>query len=45
MVADPPAPERFDAVRADIEAALDLAERTVPLKEARTLVGLRPRAR
>ncbi|MGW0533571.1 Ppx/GppA phosphatase family protein [Streptomyces sp. NPDC003032] len=39
-VADPPARERFAAVRADIEAALDLAERTVPLKEARTLVGL-----
>ncbi|KUL55588.1 Ppx/GppA phosphatase family protein [Streptomyces sp. NRRL S-1521] len=40
VVADPPSPEQFDAVRADIEAALDLAERTVPLKEARTLVGL-----
>ncbi|WP_447039315.1 Ppx/GppA phosphatase family protein [Streptomyces sp. DSM 118878] len=40
VVADPPAPGQFDAVRADIEAALDLAERTVPLKEARTLVGL-----
>ncbi|MFK4066161.1 exopolyphosphatase [Streptomyces sp. NPDC029674] len=39
-VTDPPAPEQLDAIRADIEAALDLAERTVPLKEARTLVGL-----
>ncbi|MFD4632076.1 exopolyphosphatase [Streptomyces sp. NPDC058284] len=39
-VTDPPAPEQLDAIRADIEAALDLAESTVPLKEARTLVGL-----
>ncbi|MEU7582444.1 Ppx/GppA phosphatase family protein [Streptomyces sp. NPDC041068] len=39
-VTDPPAREQLDAVRADIEAALDLAEETVPLKEARTLVGL-----
>ncbi|MER5255209.1 MULTISPECIES: Ppx/GppA phosphatase family protein [unclassified Streptomyces] len=37
---DPPAPAELDAVRADIEAALDLAERTVPIREARTLVGL-----
>ncbi|WP_030792319.1 Ppx/GppA phosphatase family protein [Streptomyces sp. NRRL S-920] len=40
VVADPPTREQFAAVRADIEAALDLAESTVPLKEARTLVGL-----
>ncbi|MBW5423382.1 exopolyphosphatase [Streptomyces sp. BG9H] len=40
VVADPPTREQFAAVRADIEAALDLAEATVPLKEARTLVGL-----
>ncbi|MFI2617802.1 exopolyphosphatase [Streptomyces sp. NPDC018584] len=40
VVADPPTREQFAAVRADIEAALDLAERTVPLKDARTLVGL-----
>ncbi|MEV7196772.1 Ppx/GppA phosphatase family protein [Streptomyces sp. NPDC093510] len=40
VVTDPPAPEQLDAIRADVEAALDLAERTVPLKEARTLVGL-----
>ncbi|WP_329020019.1 Ppx/GppA phosphatase family protein [Streptomyces sp. NBC_00690] len=37
---DPPAPAEIAAVRADIEAALDLAERTVPLRGARTLVGL-----
>ncbi|MFH8609513.1 exopolyphosphatase [Streptomyces sp. NPDC018029] len=40
VVTDPPTAEQLDAIRADIEAALDLAERTVPLKEARTLVGL-----
>ncbi|MFJ8668324.1 exopolyphosphatase [Streptomyces sp. NPDC093600] len=37
---DPPAPAEIEAVRADIRAALDLAERTVPISEARTLVGL-----
>ncbi|MGW5864812.1 Ppx/GppA phosphatase family protein [Streptomyces sp. NPDC055239] len=37
---DPPAPAELDAVRADIEAALDLAEQTVPIGDARTLVGL-----
>ncbi|MGB8939780.1 MAG: Ppx/GppA phosphatase family protein [Streptomyces sp.] len=37
---DPPAPAELDAVRADITAALDLAEQTVPIGEARTLVGL-----
>lgn len=37
---DPPAPAELDAVRADIEAALDLAERTVPIRDAGTLVGL-----
>ncbi len=40
VVADPPTREQFAAVRADVEAALDLAERTVPLRKARTLVGL-----
>ncbi|MFJ8200181.1 exopolyphosphatase [Streptomyces sp. NPDC096152] len=40
VVADPPSEERIAAIRADVEAALDLAERTVPLREARTLVGL-----
>ena len=39
-IADPPAPEQVAAMKADIEAALDLAEKTVPLAEARTLVGL-----
>lgn len=37
---DPPAPAELDAVRADIEAALDLAEQTVPIRDAGTLVGL-----
>ncbi|MFB6846189.1 exopolyphosphatase [Streptomyces sp. NPDC056373] len=40
VVSDPPSQEQIAAMRADIEAALDLAERTVPLREARTLVGL-----
>ncbi|WSQ09727.1 Ppx/GppA family phosphatase [Streptomyces sp. NBC_01231] len=39
-VSDPPSEEQIAAIRADIEAALDLAEQTVPLREARTLVGL-----
>ncbi|GGX68361.1 Ppx/GppA phosphatase family protein [Streptomyces minutiscleroticus] len=39
-VTDPPTAEQVRAMRADIEAALDLAEGTVPLREARTLVGL-----
>jgi exopolyphosphatase/guanosine-5'-triphosphate,3'-diphosphate pyrophosphatase len=39
-VSDPPSAEQIAAMRADIEAALDLAEQTVPLREARTLVGL-----
>ncbi|MEO3976269.1 Ppx/GppA phosphatase family protein [Streptomyces sp. CAU 1734] len=37
---DPPAAAELAAVRADIEAALDLAAETVPLTGARTLVGL-----
>ncbi|MDX3642975.1 Ppx/GppA phosphatase family protein [Streptomyces sp. MB09-02B] len=40
VVVDPPGPEQIAAIRADIEAALDLAERDVPLREAHTLVGL-----
>ncbi|WP_053680680.1 Ppx/GppA phosphatase family protein [Streptomyces sp. XY66] len=40
VVTDPPTEEQIAAVRADIEAALDLASRTVPLAGARTLVGL-----
>ncbi|MEU6475991.1 Ppx/GppA phosphatase family protein [Streptomyces sp. NPDC047017] len=39
-VSDPPAEQEIAAIRADVEAALDLAEETVPLREARTLVGL-----
>ncbi|OIK23589.1 Ppx/GppA phosphatase family protein [Streptomyces malaysiense] len=39
-VSDPPTEEQIAAIRADVEAALDLAEQTVPLREARTLVGL-----
>ncbi|MGW2272174.1 Ppx/GppA phosphatase family protein [Streptomyces yangpuensis] len=40
VVTDPPTEEQIAAVRADIEAALDLASETVPLAGARTLVGL-----
>ncbi|GAA2655083.1 Ppx/GppA phosphatase family protein [Streptomyces vastus] len=40
VVADPPTPAQISAIRADIEAALDLVEQSVPLREARTLVGL-----
>ncbi|MFF7164390.1 exopolyphosphatase [Streptomyces sp. NPDC008086] len=40
VVSDPPSEGQIAAMRADIEAALDLAEETVPLREARTLVGL-----
>ncbi|MCF3120776.1 Ppx/GppA family phosphatase [Streptomyces arenae] len=40
VVSDPPTREQLDAIRADIDAALDLAEETVPLRQARTLVGL-----
>ncbi|MEU3659484.1 Ppx/GppA phosphatase family protein [Streptomyces sp. NPDC032940] len=39
-VTDPPSEEQIASIRADIEAGLDLAEQTVPLREARTLVGL-----
>ncbi|MEV5509546.1 Ppx/GppA phosphatase family protein [Streptomyces orinoci] len=39
-VTDPPAPDQIAAIRADVQAALDLAEASVPLREARTLVGL-----
>ncbi|MEV0266366.1 Ppx/GppA phosphatase family protein [Streptomyces sp. NPDC050617] len=37
---DPPSAEEISAIRADVDAALDLAEETVPLREPRTLVGL-----
>ena len=39
-VTDLPAPAQVDAIRADVTAALDLVEQTVPLHEAHTLVGL-----
>lgn len=39
-VTDPPLPAQVEAIRADIGAALDEAELTVPLRQARTLVGL-----
>ncbi|MCX4973855.1 Ppx/GppA phosphatase family protein [Streptomyces sp. NBC_00620] len=39
-VSDPPTSAEVEAIRVDIGAALDLAELTVPLREARTLVGL-----
>ncbi|WP_405729156.1 Ppx/GppA family phosphatase [Streptomyces sp. NBC_01537] len=39
-VVDPPTPGAVAAIKADIGAALDLAQETVPLKQARTLVGL-----
>ncbi|MFF1561137.1 exopolyphosphatase [Streptomyces sp. NPDC058279] len=40
VVSDPPSAAQVAAIRADIEAALDLAAETVPLARARTLVGL-----
>ncbi|MYX37342.1 MULTISPECIES: Ppx/GppA phosphatase family protein [unclassified Streptomyces] len=40
VATDPPTARQIAAMTRDIDAALDLAERTVPLREARTLVGL-----
>ncbi|GAA1917621.1 Ppx/GppA phosphatase family protein [Streptantibioticus ferralitis] len=40
QVSDPPTPDQIAAIRADIETALDLVAETVPLDQARTLVGL-----
>ncbi|MDX3074833.1 Ppx/GppA phosphatase family protein [Streptomyces sp. MI02-7b] len=40
VVTDPPTPGAIAAMTRDIDAALDLAEATVSLREARTLVGL-----
>lgn len=40
VVTDPPTAGQAAAIRADADAALDLAERTVPLAEVRTLIGL-----
>lgn len=37
---DPPTPRLLTAIRSDVDAALADAERTVPLSEAATLVGL-----
>ncbi|WFB09079.1 Ppx/GppA family phosphatase [Streptomyces sp. LX-29] len=39
-VEDRPTPAQIEAIRADITAALDQVAETVPLDEARTLVGL-----
>ncbi|WEH33843.1 Ppx/GppA phosphatase family protein [Streptomyces sp. AM 4-1-1] len=39
-VSDPPTLGQVTAIRADVEAALDLAEETVPLTGTATLVGL-----
>jgi exopolyphosphatase/guanosine-5'-triphosphate,3'-diphosphate pyrophosphatase len=39
-VTDPPTLGQVTAIKADITAALDFVEETVPLAEARTLVGL-----
>jgi len=39
-ISDPPAEDRIAAIRADVDAALDRVEESVPLREARTLVGL-----
>ncbi|MFB6818923.1 exopolyphosphatase [Streptomyces sp. NPDC056347] len=40
VLTDPPAAGQVEAIRADIEAALDLAGESVPLTGAATLVGL-----
>ncbi|WP_406381938.1 exopolyphosphatase [Streptomyces sp. NBC_01618] len=40
VVSDPPTPDEITAIRADIDAALDLAEKSVPLTGTATLVGL-----
>ncbi|THA66077.1 Ppx/GppA family phosphatase [Streptomyces sp. A0958] len=40
VVSDPPSPEGAEAIRADVAAALDLAEESVPITSAATLVGL-----
>ncbi|MET8715415.1 Ppx/GppA phosphatase family protein [Streptomyces sp. NPDC004735] len=40
VVVDPPTPDRIAAIRADVAAALDLVEETVPISSAATLVGL-----
>jgi len=37
---DPPGPDEAAAIVADVHAALDLAEQTVPIRQAATLVGV-----
>jgi exopolyphosphatase/guanosine-5'-triphosphate,3'-diphosphate pyrophosphatase len=37
---DPASPAQVEAVRADVEASLDLVEQVVPMREAASLVGL-----
>ena len=39
-ISDPPTAGQISAIKADVAAALDRAEETVPLREAATLVGL-----
>ncbi|MFG2098270.1 exopolyphosphatase [Streptomyces sp. NPDC048612] len=39
-ISDPPTEGQIAAIKADVSAALDRAEETVPLREAATLVGL-----
>ncbi|MFD9210827.1 exopolyphosphatase [Streptomyces sioyaensis] len=39
-ISDPPTDGQIAAIKADVAAALDRAEETVPLREAATLVGL-----
>ncbi|MFF7232838.1 exopolyphosphatase [Streptomyces sioyaensis] len=39
-ISDPPTDGQISAIKADVAAALDRAEETVPLREAATLVGL-----
>ncbi|MFF4954442.1 exopolyphosphatase [Streptomyces chattanoogensis] len=40
QITDPPTPAQIAAIKADIAAALDHAEESVPLTQAHTLVGL-----
>ncbi|MGW2629982.1 Ppx/GppA phosphatase family protein [Streptomyces chattanoogensis] len=40
QITDPPTPAQIAAIKADIAAALDHAEESVPLPQAHTLVGL-----
>jgi exopolyphosphatase/guanosine-5'-triphosphate,3'-diphosphate pyrophosphatase len=40
LTEDPPTPAQIAAARADIDAAIDLAARQVPIDQAKTLVGV-----